>query len=97
MVKLYGLSSVVHRRRMADPPRLTTTRCQMGRSERWSARQAQPAKRANLKRGQQHPWRESLGKRFGQQRILSDLLPCKLGSSRGRSAIQNNAYRQVSI
>jgi len=41
----------------------------------WSARQAEPAKRANLKRGQQHPLRESLRKRFGQHRILSDLLP----------------------
>ena len=56
---VYRRCSIVQTR-MADPPRLTTTRCQMGRSERWSTRQEEPAGKANLKTWPATPVEQSL-------------------------------------
>jgi len=62
---------------MADPPRLTKTRCQMGRSENGGTRTKRILMmKANLKRGQQHPLkRRSSRWRYFLFRTWPKLLP----------------------
>jgi hypothetical protein len=70
---------------MADPPRLTTTRCQMGRSERWSTRQAK------LEESELKTWPATPVESLEQGSVSFALdRSCfqEKGSSRGRSAIQ---------
>jgi hypothetical protein len=81
------------RRRMVDPPRLTQTRCQMGRSEKTAGTRTKDnfKMKANLKRGQQHPWRASLELRVTDVMELAEV--ASLWSSRGRSTIRRGEVR----